>query len=232
MTVTPPPPGDSDGVPDGDIDAEFARLMAGIDLTTPDDAEKGELTVEDVLSAPRLDPSADPAAAQAAGDSPPVALIATSVASAKALAGALRLGGVGGESNDAPSSGPGGSTEARQEPTSSELRVHDTEAGAIIVAELDETSAHAAAASVSAALAKLGIVLFWRRGDRMTATRYRAGKRGDDVSPALLLGGVDAMVEQVLLGAAAPDELGEGIDPSTVSRMQALRWIALGRGRA
>lgn len=74
-------------------------------------------------------------------------------------------------------------------------------------------------------------MLFWRRGDRMTATRYRNGERGDDVSPALVLGAVSDTVEELLLGAVTLADLGEGIDPATISRTQALQWIPSGRKR-
>lgn len=247
-----------------DIDAEFARMMEGFDAPDldasafdepapeqpgADGAARGEggangaaadgasladreITIEDILSAPAFD--ADAAAASDADAPRPIALIATSVASAKALAGALRLAGDArradrGTPTDAPSTASG--ADAAGAPGEATLRVHGTDAGAVVIAALDEADAHAAAARVSTALAKLGVVLFWRRGDRMTATRYRAGERGDDVSPALVLGGVDPRVEQIMIGAADADELGEGIDPSSVSRMQALRWLATGRGR-
>lgn len=233
MTVPPEPPRGDEPEDRSDVDAEFARMMEGLDLDEPDagtadpaaasaagastelpdpsvhDAEgtsdDAPLTVEDVLGAPAQD------------DAPrPVAVVATSVASAKALAGAIRLG-----------------SEARGEGTGvpAGTRVLSTGTGAIALGELDEAEAHALALAVSTALQKLGIILFWRRGDRMTATRYRQGARGDDVAPAIVLGGVDESIEQLLLGAVEASELGEGIDPSTVSRMQALRWIATGRRR-
>lgn len=220
MTI-PPPERPGDGPSDDDIDAEFARMMEGLDVpevpedtadpsARPADPAAGladpdrELTVEDVLGAPSA--ASDP-------DAPvPLAVVATSVASAKALAGALRLAG---EPSDLGA-----------------ITVHGTDSGAIVVGDLDEPGAHDVAARVSAALQRLGVVLFWRRGDRMTATRYRAGERGDDVSPALVLGGVGSAVEQLLLGALDRTELDEGIDPAAVSRMQALRWLATGRGRS
>lgn len=225
MTVPPPPrddePRDDEPRDDEGIDAEFARLMQGVELNEPALDEPGladrapgrnadstadgtPLTVEDVLSAP---------AADGADSEPvPLALVATSVASSKALAGALRL--------SAEDSLPGG------------VRVLDTSHGAIIVGVLDEETAHTLGETVSRVLQRLGVILFFRRGDRMTATRYRQGERGDDVSPVVVLGGVAPEVEQLLLGALDTAELGEGIDPATVTRMQALRWIASGRRRS
>lgn len=220
MTVPPPPPRGDDPDDRSDVDAEFNRMMEGLDLDAPADPQQDAaapggapsgipedtpLTVEDVLGAPAQD------------DAPrPIAVVATSIASAKALAGAIRLGSEARGDGDGVPAG---------------TRVLSTGTGAIALGELDESEAHALALAVSSALQKLGIILFWRQGDRMTATRYRQGARGDDVAPAIVLGGVDESIEQLLLGAVEASELGESIDPSTVSRMQALRWIATGRRR-
>jgi hypothetical protein len=62
----------------------------------------------------------------------------------------------------------------------------------------------------------------------MTATRYKNGERGEDISPAIVLGAVDDLVEELLLGATAIDELGEGLDPGALTRAEALEWIASG----
>lgn len=165
------------------------------------------MTVEDVLDSP---------APEEEGGEPTIAVVATSVASAKALAGAIRLG-----------------REARTDgidiPTGT--RTFDTPSGALAVGPLRETAAHDLAAIASTALQRNGIVLFWRRGDRMTASRYRNGERGEDISPAIVLGAVDDVVEQLLLGAMTLEQLGEGIDPSVLSRSQALQWIAFGKKR-
>ncbi|WP_193103177.1 hypothetical protein [Brachybacterium sp. FME24] len=196
------PEENASGQPADDIDAEFARLTEGLSL------EDAPLTVEDVLS--------DAAEDEAEAEIPTIAVVATSVASAKALAGAIRLG-----------------REARTDgidiPTGS--RSLDTSTGAIAVGPLAETAAHDLASIASTALQRNGIVLFWRRGDRMTATRYKNGDRGEDVSPAIVLGAVDDVVEELLLGATGLDELDEGIDPSTVTRADALEWIARGKKR-
>lgn len=189
--------------PSEDIDAEFARLTEGLGF------EEEPLTVDDVLAEPAAEPGTE-------DEEPAVAVVATSVASAKALAGAIRLG------REARTDGidiPQGSL------------VYGTENGAIAAGALQEVSAHDLAAVVSTALQRHGIVLFWRSGDRMTATRYRGGERGEDVSPALVMGAVGDAVEQLLLGATSLEELGAGLDPSSLSRTQALQWIAFGRRR-
>ena len=187
------------GRPSDDIDAEFARMMEGISLE-----EDAPLTVEDVLT----DGGED--------QEPSIAVIATSVATAKALAGVVRLG-----------------REARTDGIDIPVgtRTHDTSTGAIAVGPLAETAAHDIAAIASTALQRNGIVLFWRRGDRMTATRYKNGERGEDISPAIVLGAVDDLVEELLLGATGVDELGEGLDPAALSRTEALAWIASGKKR-
>src|SRR5699024_7763285 len=184
-----------------DIDAEFARLTEGLSL------HEDPLTVEDVL---------DPPTADEEEGQPTIAVVATSVPSAKALAGAIRLGR---EARTAASDLPTGTS------------TQDTPSGALAVGPLREAAAHDLAAIASTALQRSGIVLFWRRGDRMTATRYRNGERGEDISPAIVLGAVDDVVEQLLLGATTLEQLGEGIDPSGLSRSQALRWIAFGKKR-
>ena len=187
------------GRPSDDIDAEFARMMEGISLE-----EDAPLTVEDVLT----DGGED--------QEPSIAVIATSVATAKALAGVVRLG-----------------REARTDGIDIPVgtRTHDTSTGAIAVGPLAETAAHDLAAIASTALQRNGIVLVWRRGDRMTATRYKNGERGEDISPAIVLGAVDDLVEELLLGATGVDELGEGLDPAALSRTEALAWIASGKKR-
>lgn len=189
----------AEGRPSGDIDAEFARLMEGMSL------EEAPLTVEDVLT--------DGAEED---QEPTVAVVATSVVTAKALAGVIRLG------REARTDGldiPAGT------------RTLDTTTGAIAAGPLAETAAHDLAAIASAALQRNGIVLFWRRGDRMTATRYKNGERGEDISPAIVLGAVDDVVEELLLGARDLAELGDGLDPSALSRAEALEWIASGKKR-
>ncbi|MFC0672911.1 hypothetical protein [Brachybacterium hainanense] len=207
-TIEPPGEGEDPRRPDDDIDAEFARMMEGMSLS------EEPLTVEDVLSAPSAVPEPEADAAGAEEEPAPIAVVATSVAAAKALAGAIRLG------REARSDGvdiPAGTL------------VFGSETGAFAAGRLDEASAHDLAAVMSTALQRAGVVLFWRRGDRMTATRYHGGQRGEDVSPALVLGAVDPLVEQLLLGALDLAEIGEGIDPASISRAQAVRWVAFRR---
>lgn len=230
---------------DDDIDAEFARLTEGLDFDsfdpaadtdvpqepTADERERREdqerrnsadgkdgvahsraahpagsgtlssdeeqLTVEDILG-------------EASSGEPTMAVIATAVATGKALAGAIRLGVEAVESDcTIPAA----------------TRTYDGEYGALASGQLTEAEAHELATIASTALQRNAIVLFWRRGDRMTATRYRNGQREDDMSPALVLGAVDPAVEQLVLGAEDLDRLGTGYDPSALSREDAMTWI-------
>lgn len=198
-TAEPPRPSGDD-----DIDAEFARLTQGLDLggensEPPEESEP--FTVEDIISGGE-------------DEEPAIAVVATSVVSAKALAGAIRLG------REARTDGaeiPAGT------------RVHDTSMGAIAVGALQEEIAHELAAITSTALQRNGVVLFWRKGERMTATRYKEGERGEDVSPAIVMGAMDDLVEQLMLGAADVATLGEGYDPAVLTRDEALAWISQGR---
>ncbi|WP_058235586.1 hypothetical protein [Devriesea agamarum] len=166
-------------------------------LISPD----SELTVDDIL------------AAGDANKTPPMAVIVTPIASAKGLAGLLRIRrDAGGKDPDAalPES----------------LRVIPCPSGAIAVASLDESTAHRVGELISRVLVRVPVALFWRRGDQMTATRYHGGERGDDVPPALVLGACDDLVEDFLLGVATVDDRDDAIDPFSIGKMQALAWIA------
>src|SRR5699024_2322612 len=107
-------------------------------------------------------------------------------------------------------------------------RTLDTGTGAIAAGPLAESAAHDLAAIASAALQRNGIVLVWRRGDRMTATRHKNGQRGEDIAPAIVPGAVDDDGDELLPGAAVLGELGDGRDPSARARAAALAWIAGG----
>lgn len=207
---TPDRPRDHDG---DDIDAEFARLTEGLGLDDTASGTDAPLSVEDLWA------SAD-------DEEPSIVVIATAVESPRALAGAIRLG----VDTDPPSTGP-----SSADPSSPDgagippgVRIHRGEFGALVIGSCREDDAHRLAAIVSTALRGKGIVLFWRRGERMTATRYRDGQRGEDVSPALVLGAVDPAVEQIVLGALDPAQLGEGHDPSALSREEAAAWVREG----
>ena len=211
MTLTPDG-GRDDDRPDNssssDIDAEFARMIEGFDI--PDDLS----SLDDEGAAP-----------------PALAVVATAVASAKALAAALKLSGATKQGRGSAASEPDDADAAPIAGLPANARVLDTEMGAIVLAQTDQEGAQALAATVSRALQQLGVLLFFRARDQMTATRYKEGERGDDVPPAIVLGGMDRQLEQLMLGSIDASSFGDGIDPATITTFQALRWIASGRGK-
>ena len=201
--TTEPTHGNSD-----DIDAEFRRMMAGLEIEVPEEAaeETGgddkTFTVEDVLAA--------------GDDAPAVAVIVTPIARHTSLAGALRLSLAG---------------EMMDRVLPAEARTVATENGALVTASATETEAHEMAQAVSATLRGIPLVLFWRRGDKMTATRYLSGERGDDVAPVLILGACADLVEELLLGSVNTADLNEedSLDPRSLTKLQAMKYVTLGR---
>ncbi|MGQ4508023.1 hypothetical protein ACUIAC_03975 [Dermabacteraceae bacterium P13138] len=209
--TTEPTHGSSD-----DIDAEFRRLMEGLEIEVPEeaqsdteaiggeasDSEEKPFTVEDVLAA--------------GDDSPALAVIVTPIARHTSLAGALRLSLAG---------------EMLDKVLPAEARTVATENGALVTASATESEAHEMAQAVSATLRGIPLVLFWRRGDKMTATRYLSGERGDDIAPVLVLGACADLVEELLLGAVKVADLGEddALDPRSLSKLQAMKYVTLGR---
>lgn len=253
MTATPEGPGNGRDDKDA-IDAEFSRLMEGItfdeslldneetnaetdeqpptgyrtpstlqhpsaphapgsagSLTGPTPAQPGGSDIElpnDLSSLSATAPAEDP------NDPTPIAIVATPLASAKALAGVIRLAMA---AEDDVTAIPAGS------------RTLDAESGAIVAGHLGEEDAHTLAHLTSLGLQRQGVVLFWRKGDRMTATRYKYGRNEGDVSPALVLGALSGEVEDLLLGVDDLDDDEETFDPGSIGRVEAMKWIASGR---
>ena len=213
MTTTPDGP---TGPSDKDrVDAEFEAMMQGLDFDTTglDDpavgtGSAGQGAGEDPRGGDQAADGVD------ADQPPPIAIVATPVASAKALAGVIRLAMAAKEDDLAL---PIGSITT------------DADSGALAIGPLTEDEAHKLASLVSTGLQRQGVVLFWRQGDRMTGTRYRQGERGEDVPPAFVLGALDQQVEDLLLGAESVAGLDEVFDPSALSRTEAMTWIAKGR---
>lgn len=204
MTTTPDGP---TGPSDKDrVDAEFEAMMQGLDFDTTG--------LEDMPPSQQADPGEEPGGEDRADSEQPIAIVATPVASAKALAGVIRLAMAAAEDDLAL---PVGSITA------------DADSGALAIGPLTEADAHTLAALVSTGLQRQGVVLFWRQGDRMTGTRYKQGQRGEDVPPAFVLGALDQQVEDLLLGAESVAGLEEVYDPAALSRTEAMKWIATGR---
>ncbi len=63
---------------------------------------------------------------------------------------------------------------------------------------------------------------------QLTAHRYAAGERAGEVSPGLVLSSVDALVEDLLLGAVRLDEVTGVEDTSSIPRWKAARMFTRG----
>ena len=148
-------------------------------------------------------------------DSPtPIAIVATPLASAKALAGVVRLALA---------------AEDDRTPFPEWAVTAEAESGAILTGHVSEEEAHTLARLASLGLQRQGVVLFWRRGDRMIACRYRYGRNEGETFPALVLGALSGEVEDLLLGVDALEDFDDTYDPSSISRLEAIKWIAGGR---
>lgn len=180
-------------------------------LTGPTPAHPGDVQVPDDLSSLGLSPAAeDPNAPR------PLAIVATPLASAKALAGVIRLALAA--EDDLPTLPDGTVT-------------LDAVSGAIAAGPLSEAEAHTLAHLTSLGLQRQGVVLFWRQGDRMIAARYRYGRNEGETPPALVLGALSGEVEDLLLGIDRLEDAEDTYDPASLSRTEAMAWIARGRKR-
>ncbi|MCL3860101.1 hypothetical protein [Actinotalea sp. K2] len=79
-----------------------------------------------------------------------------------------------------------------------------------------------AAAVISKLLKNTPVVLLTQRDGQMTASRWSAGSKGEDIAPVLMLDGAPPVVEQLLLGQVTPQEL-----PGVVSSVGMSRWTAM-----
>lgn len=246
MTATPQDPrGDRDDR--DDIDAEFSKIMEGMDfddsilkdgtqqppggfaehsstrrpqapyesgsvggLTGPTPGHPSPDVPDDISSLNDTAPAEDPNTPR------PLAVIATPLASAKALAGVIRLALA---AEDDVITYP------------DEAVTLEAESGAIVAGHLEEKDAHTVAHLVSLGLQRQGIVMFWRQGDRMIAVRYRNGRNEGETPPALVLGALSSEVEDLLLGVDSLEDVKTTYKPATISRADAIKWIALGRKR-
>lgn len=212
-----------------DLDAEFAALMAGLDLdTSQEDSsawDPGSLEVPEDTSA--LDSQDVTATAKAVK----VAVVLTPLASADALAALCAMSDL-------------------------DCTVVPARSGAFAVKEF--VSAHAQwdvaellggaetepaeAAELASALSRLsrgGVVLLTADlatdvgielglSGTITARRYENGTAGQEASAGLLLSAVDQVVEDVLLGLTKAEDVKGAVRSSQVRASRAMRW--LGRG--
>lgn len=212
-----------------DLDAEFAALMAGLDLdTSQEDSsawDPGSLEVPEDTSA--LDSQDVTVTAKAVK----VAVVLTPLASADALAALCAMSDL-------------------------DCTVVPARSGAFAVKEF--VSAHAQwdvaellggaetepaeAAELASALSRLsrgGVVLLTADlatdvgielglSGTITARRYENGTAGQEASAGLLLSAVDQVVEDVLLGLTKAEDVKGAVRSSQVRASRAMRW--LGRG--
>jgi len=127
----------------------------------------------------------------------PVAVVLTQAAAADALAAACALGKV--------------AIDAVPTPIGAVAVCRDTAPGA----------PEQVAQVVSRLLAHSHAVLVVQRDGQLTASRWTAGERGEDMAAGLLLDGAPPQVEELLLGTRGPGDL-----PGTVSSVGMSRWSA------
>lgn len=214
------------GGEDPDIDAAFAAMVEGLDLSAPSSAEPDG-------AGPTDTPAAE--APTTPGTTPPkavkVAVVLTPLPNAEALAGLCAMSDL-------------------------DCTVVPARSGAFAVKEFVSAHAEwdvaellggletepAEAAELAGALSRLsrgGAVLLTADlatdvgiesglSGTIQARRYDNGQAGQDASAAVLLSQVDQSVEDVLLGLVKADDLPGAIRTSEVNPGPAMRW--LGRG--
>lgn len=146
---------------------------------------------------------------------PDMAVMVTQIAGAEPLAAAASLAGL-------------------------DLDAVPTEVGALAV--LRDTSGSKpdeAAAALSKIARGVPLVQVTRKGEQLTCVRWTDGERGDEISPALLLGGAPEEVEDILTGFAKVTDLDGVVHSGSIGRMKAMRMLTsaarkarrAGRGR-
>jgi hypothetical protein len=143
-----------------------------------------------------------------ADEAPSVALVVTQVAVPEPLAAACALAKV-------------------------DVDVVPSPVGAIAVLRRPAQAADGAQA-VSRLLRQSPVVLLERRSEAIAASRWTNGDRGDDLPPGLVLSDAPEVLEDLLLGAVAPNSLDGVVTSVGLSRWRATRILAAGvrRGRS
>lgn len=132
---------------------------------------------------------------------PDMAVLITQIAGAEPLAAAASLAGL-------------------------DLDAVPTEVGALAV--LRDPSGGApdeAAAALSRVVRGVPLVQVTRKGEQLTCVRWADGERGDEISPALLLGGAPQTVEDVLTGFTKVADVEGVVASGTIGRMKAMRML-------
>ena len=90
----------------------------------------------------------------------------------------------------------------------------------------DPKAASDGAAAISKLLRTIPVILLERREGQITASRWTAGERGDDLPAGLVLSDAPPVLEDLLLGSVQAGDV-EGVVTSVgMSRWQAMRTIA------
>ncbi|WP_421741834.1 hypothetical protein [Cellulomonas sp.] len=106
-----------------------------------------------------------------------------------------------------------------------EVDVVPTPIGAIASLR-DPKAASDGAAAISKLLRTIPVILLERREGQITASRWTAGERGDDLPAGLVLSDAPPVLEDLLLGSVRAGDV-EGVVTSVgMSRWQAMRTIA------
>lgn len=225
---------------DGDIDAAFAAMIEGLDLTAESAEPVGDhdgLSPEQVAEVEALTSALNDEAPKADAALPKavkVAVVLTPLANAEALAGLCAMSNL-------------------------DCTVVPARSGAFAVKEF--VSAHAEwdvaellggldtepaeAAELAGALSRFsrgGAVLLTADlatdvgiesglSGTIQARRYDNGRAGEEASAALLLAQVDQSVEDVLLGLAKADELPGAVRTTEVKPGPTMRWFGRGLRR-
>ena len=133
-------------------------------------------------------------------DAVTVAIVVTQVAAAEPLAAACSLATV-------------------------EVDVVQSPVGALAVLR-DPTAGAAGAAAISQLLKAVPVVLLERRTEKITATRWANGVRGDDLPPGLVLSDAPAVLEDLLLAGVSVGDLDGVVSSVGMSRWKAMRVLA------
>ncbi|MDO5701671.1 MAG: hypothetical protein Q4P36_09430 [Bowdeniella nasicola] len=209
-----------------DVDRIFAEMMRSAGLDSDSTAEADTDHVEDPRPASDVESEDGSAVAEArSGEKRALAVILTPIADAQALAGLCAMSGI--DVKVIPTStGAVAALEFTPEPTftfeSLTTGVHVPQQANDVAALLSKTS-------------KLGAVLVVveiREDDgewagHMIARDYANGAAGEELSPGLVLAGVDPIIEDLLLGVQRLDEV-EVHDSATMSRLKAARAFMRG----
>ncbi|HZL01753.1 MAG TPA: hypothetical protein VFC48_01375 [Cellulomonas sp.] len=182
----------------GDVSASMPEDALGDDVVPQVEGLPDDLTIPDDLSS--LTEPVDSSLTESADDAVTVALVVTQVAAAGPLAAACSLAKV-------------------------DVDVVPSPVGALALLRDPRTAAEGAAA-ISRLLKTVPVVLLERRASQITATRWTAGERGDELPPGLVLSDAPAVLEDLLLGGVSVGDLDGVVTSVGLSRWKAMRMLA------